>query len=531
MNSAKRIPIIVSVLLSLCCWATAEVPPYINYQGRLIDADGFGLDSTADLTFHIYADSEGGSPLWTETIPDVIIENGLFNVRLGEITPFPDGFWDGSTWYLGVQVNGGDESTPRLPTITVPYAFKAVSADTAAYAHAGPGSGSTGWVDDGTRVHLVNIGDSVGIGTSTPGYPLEVVSAGTAISGRTTGSGTYYGVMGTGPNGGIGVTGTSDTYTGVLGASNSGTAIHGISLSGFAGAFYGPKNYFSGKVGIGVLDPDAWLDVEGPNIAVRGVCAAGTAVIGYSNTGIGVYGHSESDYAGYFNGPRSYFSNDVSIGTMLGDERLHVENSDSYPARSFLKIEASHLTAWGECGIRFKTTANTWHFRMDDYTNNNLPIAGSLSLRSQNINQEVMTWASNGRVGIGDTSPDAKLDVVGDLQLSGAYRGHLSSSSGSDGAPFPRPAYNSGWIDIEADDCLMLDHNVGGDADDYFVDVQIKSTGGIGIHNLGFGGYYEPPDQYMGILYENLTATQILVCRLRNDIPANQIRVRIWVIN
>lgn len=508
------VPLCLVALVVLTWPVSAEVPRLMNYQGRLLDDAGLPVNATADLSVTIFEDQAGTTDLWNEVHSDVVIENGLFSITLGEHTALPAALFNGQVRYLGVQMDGGPVSTPLVAILSAAYSLRSGYSDTAGVALSGAG-GSSGWVDEGTRVHLASEGDSVGIGTSSPRGTLDVVSSGTAIIGETTGGGTVFGVMG----------GSNGSGTGVLGTSNTGTAVHGISISGFAGTFYGPKNYFSGNVGIGVTDPGYPLEVE----------ANATAIVGRSTgSGYGVFGHSASGYGGYFVGPRSYFSGDVGIGTINPDERLHVLNSGGSGARAFLTLETTNPTSWGECGLRFKTPANTWHFRMDDYTNNNLPIAGSLSLRSQTLNQEVMTWASNGRVGIGDTSPDAKLDVVGDFQLSGAYRGNISSSSGSDGAPFPRPAYNSGWQDIGYGDVLELSHNLGGDPDDYVVDLQFKTEvpGFVqGIHIYGHGMFQSGVGQYRGMYYTNLTSSVIQIYRPMNDIEGNQVRVRIWVIN
>jgi hypothetical protein len=225
-------------------------------------------------------------------------------------------------------------------------------------------------------------------------------------------------------------------------------------------------------------------------------------------------------------------NNEVGIGTSDTDEKLHVENSNA-SGRSFLQLETSNASNWGECGLRFVTPDNRWHLRMDDYSNNNLPVVGSLGLRSQNSSKEVMTWTNDGDVGIGDTSPDAKLDVAGDLEVTGAYRGTISSSSNSDGAPFPRPAYDSGWLTISNNSVLTLAHNIGGDVDDYVVCLQFKDNT-IGINNFGMGGddsYTGGSEYQMGAYYSHLTTTSIKVSRRMADEYADRIRVRIWVIN
>jgi hypothetical protein len=227
-------------------------------------------------------------------------------------------------------------------------------------------------------------------------------------------------------------------------------------------------------------------------------------------------------------------SEKLGIGITNPVEKLHVENVAS-EGLAFLQLESSHSPYWGECGLRLVTPANRWHLRMDDHSNNNLPIEGSLALRSHNSGKEVMTWTNAGDVGIGDTSPDAKLDVNGDLEVSGAYRGNITSSSGSDGAPFPRPAYNSGWVSIEAGETIGLYHNVGGNVDDYVIDLQAKSDPSLfGITNFRTSGekYYHlgSANTETGVMYLQLSLNTIQVVRFQDENEITEIRVRIWVI-
>jgi hypothetical protein len=107
----------------------------------------------------------------------------------------------------------------------------------------------------------------------------------------------------------------------------------------------------------------------------------------------------------------------VGIGTTSPAEMLHIENSGD-GQRAFMQIETSHSTNWHEAGLRIKTPENTWHLRMDDDVHNNLPDSGSLGLRSQISDAEVMTWRQDGNVGIGVTSPTERLDVAGKLNLN-----------------------------------------------------------------------------------------------------------------
>lgn len=105
----------------------------------------------------------------------------------------------------------------------------------------------------------------------------------------------------------------------------------------------------------------------------------------------------------------------VGLGTSAPTEMLHLYNEDN-GGGAFLKIQANHLTNWGEAGLRIETPDNRWHLRMDDDSHNNLD-AGAISLRSQTAAKEVMTWEADGRVGIGTTTPQHTLHVWGSARV------------------------------------------------------------------------------------------------------------------
>jgi len=102
-------------------------PSVISYQGRLATAGGLAVNGSMGLTFRFYSVQSGGTALWTEahTGTNVVpINNGLFNVLLGSITPIPASVWSNPTVYLGVQVEGDSaELSPREIISAVPMAM------------------------------------------------------------------------------------------------------------------------------------------------------------------------------------------------------------------------------------------------------------------------------------------------------------------------------------------------------------------------------------------------------------------------
>ena len=120
---------ILSILLTMSLCAT--VPQLINYQGKLTDTTGVGINDTLTMTFRIYDAQSGGAPLWTETHPNVPIVKGLFDTQLGSVTPL-DLMFD-TLYYLELEINS-DTLAPRVTLVSAPYAFRALYADTALYA-------------------------------------------------------------------------------------------------------------------------------------------------------------------------------------------------------------------------------------------------------------------------------------------------------------------------------------------------------------------------------------------------------------
>ena len=88
----------------------------------------------------------------------------------------------------------------------------------------------------------------------------------------------------------------------------------------------------------------------------------------------------------------------------------------------------------------------------------------------------------------------------------------------------------SGWVDIATDTATTLTHNLGGNPDDYAVEVWFKdtATGGVGINTVGLGGM-EASGNFVGAHWQNLTDTTIEVFRYRDDLFADQVWVHVWI--
>ena len=99
--------------------SAAVVAALIPIQGKLTDASGSPINGSRTITFKLYDVSSGGTALCSDTHA-VSVDNGLFSTSIANCS---DEDIDGRQLYLGIQVSGDPEMTPRQAIYTVPYAW------------------------------------------------------------------------------------------------------------------------------------------------------------------------------------------------------------------------------------------------------------------------------------------------------------------------------------------------------------------------------------------------------------------------
>ena len=107
-------------------------PPLVNFSGVLTDVNSKPLTGVVGVTFSLYQEQQGGSPLWLETQNVRPNSTGHYTVLLGSTTSqgLPTSiFASGEAHWLGVQVQGQEEQ-PRVLLVSAPYALKAGDAET-----------------------------------------------------------------------------------------------------------------------------------------------------------------------------------------------------------------------------------------------------------------------------------------------------------------------------------------------------------------------------------------------------------------
>ena len=124
------------LLFAYTAWAAPSTPQatpgVISWQGTLTDSSGQPITGDVDMTFRLYDAPTGGSALWEEahTAANAVpVQDGLFHVYLGSLTPISSTVWANSPLYVGVQVGGDAEMSPREELGAVPYAMRAGTAD------------------------------------------------------------------------------------------------------------------------------------------------------------------------------------------------------------------------------------------------------------------------------------------------------------------------------------------------------------------------------------------------------------------
>ena len=100
----------------------------------------------------------------------------------------------------------------------------------------------------------------------------------------------------------------------------------------------------------------------------------------------------------------------------------------------------------------------------------------------------------------------------------------------------PKPTYDSGWVTLSTNQAKTLYHSIGGNPENYVVDMQYRSSGGSGVNQRYYGGADfgadapsgMNPDDRVGAYWRTLTDSSITVYRRPEDIYAPEVRIRIW---
>ncbi len=141
MRTFKRILSIIAMagLFLTFVGSSSKAQQIITYQG-LAQSSGTALTGPHNVALAIYADSIGGSAIYSESQTGIAFTNGLFNIDIGTnpanpLPIFQAGNYSGSVpapnYFLGVTIDGGNELTPRSKLGAAPTSFSSRFADSA----------------------------------------------------------------------------------------------------------------------------------------------------------------------------------------------------------------------------------------------------------------------------------------------------------------------------------------------------------------------------------------------------------------
>ena len=394
------------VLLGVPAWVCAQGTAF-TYTGRLIN-NGVPANGPYDLRFTLYDASAGGNVV-AGPLPfsPVDVANGLFTVRID----FGAGIFTGPPRWLNLEVQpaGGGGFTPLSPRQEVtssPYAVRAVSAGTAADVSAGSVVKSLNTLKDAVTLAA---GPNV---TITPsGNTLTLAAAGAGGSGiwSVNANNAYYNAG----NVGIG-TATPSTYghggtARILEVNNSGTALHSqahlmlyTGVSSLADSAMGSVTWaqpggMAAYVGAQTRSTTPGSPAATLTFGTRksGDVAASTKMVitEDGNVGIGT------------TAPTSKLD-------IVGDETLRGNLFFGSSTRQMISLYDSGANSTFGIGVqgaafyqRCGTGSGFAWFNGGVHNNAQYnPGAGGTTL---------MILDGNGRLGIGSTTPQAKLEVVG----------------------------------------------------------------------------------------------------------------------
>lgn len=197
--------------------------------------------------------------------------------------------------------------------------------------------------------------------------------------------------------GGIGVTGVK------IGATDYGIGVYGMVESESGSGVFGQTSGLSGTA-VGVVgtsgSPDG-IGIYGENLSMSG---AAVAIRGHVN--------SPEGFSGVFTGGRIYITGNVGIGTEFPEAGLQIKGGE-WP-KSFLYLQSD---SGKDAGIRiYEGTNAKWHLF-------NNAGEGGLHLYNYDGVTSIFTRQDNAYVGIGTTTPAARLDVNGEVKISGGSPG------------------------------------------------------------------------------------------------------------
>lgn len=458
----------------------APVGTAFTYQGHLYDANQVA-NGLYDFQFKLFDAAPDGNQIGGDVNkPDVDVIDAQFTVELDFGNVF-----DGDARWLEIGVRPGDQNDPCTYTILeprqevtpTPYALQ-------------------------TRGIFVDESGNVGIGTTIPAEKLHVEGSAYISDNLTVGTPVF--IDGINERIGIGTnspekelhiyTDMPDPAAGILVEHAEDGGVSDIQL----------------KTGNGI-----W------SIENEMVSGDKQLQFAYNNVHKVVIENTENGNNGCMYLKNTQYNK--IVGTGYSDFRICAESNAAISGARIILQPNSCGWRPGDLWLSSsRDTANTWSEHIGDIEFYHETVVGGVPTSVSNM----IIRGNTGNVGIATIDPTEKLDINGKVRVRDLPSGpnlvdvvvadtdgvlHKRDASTLGGA-FPPPAYDSGWV--AGDGNTTIFHNLGGNVDNYVVDIQIMTpSGGIASGQ--------------GLYYGNLTTSSVDIYIYSGEGKFG--RVRIWV--
>ncbi len=397
-------------LLITCLACVLGTPPKTSaqtttftYQGRLTDSNG-PVTGLHDFEFRLFNAAVGGAQQGsTISLNDLGVTNGLFAAALDFGANFP-----GADRFLQIAVRPGASAgayatlSPRQPITSTPYAVTARGISGTLPAGQLPSNVA---LTDRAQTFSANqtfqtpttFNSRVGIGTDIPQQALHVAGS----YARVDGSGNEQAMLGGDGAGGDVELGSSNPGIGAVALFNQGSGDY-MHLFAKGATFFGPisgdgsgltslpAGQLSGSLADTLLSPNVALRSGGNSFTGNQSIAGGNLVFGDGNASV-------------------LFPAVNSSGAPM----IHMFSGGGQNADRMVLAHSPAFPLWG---LQYQDRTDQFNF-----LGNGNPVMSVL-------------LSGEGRVGIGNSTPQSRLDVIGEIRGSGgANPGVTGSSTGGNG--------------------------------------------------------------------------------------------------
>jgi hypothetical protein len=302
-----------AVILSAFVQKTHAQPivPTISYQGAITDAGGNLLEGNHSLKIGLYDSPTGGTPLFSD-LQSVDVHLGHFDIVIGSSALIPSTLAFDKQYYLGLQIDGQSEMTPRSRLSFAPYAFRALSADVAA----GLGPNATGAVtsinnQSGALTFVGGGGTTINQSGGTITISSTAGSGGTGVQGLQNIDGSLFILSPNGPTADLSIATNGITTSKILDgavtlpkiSTTSAAAGQVLTYNGSALTWSTPLTGLILPYAQTVASASTAFSITNTSprgFGIAGNTDSGYAIVGTSTSGCGVFGISTNFLSGYF---------------------------------------------------------------------------------------------------------------------------------------------------------------------------------------------------------------------------------------